>query len=144
MALRVGALALGAALAFALAVALLGRSTEDVRDTVDGAGAWAPVLYVVLVTVLTCAFFPFPLMAAAGGLVFGIAEGTALSVLGGSIGALLAFVLARTVAGDAIAGWPGSGSSACNWPWRSGASSPCSTPASSPECRVTSPTTPSA
>lgn len=107
MALRVGALALGAALAFALAVALLGRSTEDVRDTVDGAGAWAPVLYVVLVTVLTCAFFPFPLMAAAGGLVFGIAEGTALSVLGGSIGALVAFVLARTVAGDAIAGLAG-------------------------------------
>ncbi len=105
--LRLAGLAAAAALAFVLAVALLGRSTEDVRATVDGAGAWAPVLYVVLVAVLTCAFFPFPLMAAAGGLVFGIAEGTAFSVLGGSIGALVAFVLARTVAGEAIAGLAG-------------------------------------
>lgn len=94
---------MAAAAAFGLAVAVLGRSTDDVRETVDGAGAWGPVLYVVLLVVLTCAFFPFPLMAAAGGLVFGVAEGTALSVLGGSLGALLAFALARTVAGGAVA-----------------------------------------
>ena len=99
---RIGGLAVVAALAFAVAVLLIGRSIEDVRLTVDGAGSWAPVLYVALVTVLTCAFFPFPLMAAAGGLLFGVAEGTALSVLGGSLGALLAFALARTVAGDAV------------------------------------------
>ncbi len=105
--LRLAGLAAVAALAFILAVALLGRSTGDVRRTVDGAGAWAPILYVVLVIILTCAFFPFPLLAAAGGLVFGIAEGTALSVLGGSLGALLAFVLARRVAGDAVAGLAG-------------------------------------
>jgi len=106
-ALRLGALVAVAALAFVLAVALLGRSTDDVRETVDGAGTWAPVLYVVLVAILTCAFFPFPLMAAAGGLAFSVAEGTALSVLGGTLGALMAFVLARTVAGDAVAGLAG-------------------------------------
>lgn len=144
MALRVGALALGAALAFALAVALLGRSTEDVRDTVDGAGAWAPVLYVVLVTVLTCAFFPFPLMAAAGGLVFGIAEGTALSVLGGSIGALLAFVLARTVAGDAIAGLAGERLERLQLAVEKRGFVAVLYARIFPECRVTSPTTPSA
>ena len=105
--LRIGGLAVVAAVAFGLAVVLLGRSTEDVRAAVDGAGAWAPVAYVALVTVLTCAFLPFPVMAAAGGLLFGIAEGTALSVLGGSLGALLAFALARTVAGDAVAGLAG-------------------------------------
>ena len=99
---RIGGLAVVAALAFAVAILLIGRSIEDVRLAVDGAGSWAPVLYVALVTVLTCAFFPFPLMAAAGGLLFGVAEGTALSVLGGSLGALLAFALARTVAGEAV------------------------------------------
>jgi uncharacterized membrane protein YdjX (TVP38/TMEM64 family) len=101
--LRLAGLAALAALAFLLAVALLGRSTADVRETVDGAGALAPVLYVLLMSVLTCALFPFPLLAAAGGLVFGIAEGTVLSVLGGTLGAVLAFLLARTVAGDAVA-----------------------------------------
>jgi len=105
--LRLAGLATVAAVAFVLAVALLGRSTADVREIVDGASAWAPVLYVLLVTVLTCALFPFPLLAAAGGLVFGIAEGTALSVLGGTLGALLAFLLARTVAGGAVAALAG-------------------------------------
>ncbi len=105
--LRLAGLTAIAALGFGLAVVLLGRSTDDVRRTVDDAGALAPVLYVVLVTLLTCAFFPFPLLAAAGGLVFGVAEGTVLSVLGGSLGAVVAFGLARTVAGDAIAGLAG-------------------------------------
>ena len=100
--LRLAGLAALAALAFGLAVLLLGRSTEDVRETVDGAGPWAPVLYVVLMTGLTCAFVPFPILAAAGGLVFGVAEGTALAILGGTSGALLAFALARTVAGGAV------------------------------------------
>lgn len=105
--LRLGGLAAVAAVAFVLVVLLLGRSTQDVRAVVDDAGGWAPVLYVVLVTVLTCAFLPFPIMAAAGGLVFGVVEGTALSVLGGTLGALLAFTLARTVAGGAVAGLAG-------------------------------------
>lgn len=104
---RLAGLAGGAALAFGLAVVVLGRSTGDLREAVDGAGAWAPVLFVVLLTVLTCAFFPFPLMAAAGGLLFGLAEATALSVLGGTLGAVVAFALARTVAGDAVAGLAG-------------------------------------
>lgn len=100
--LRLGALVLGAALAFGLVVALVGRSTGDVRDAVDGAGVWGPVLFVALVTALTVAFFPFPLMAAAGGLVFGVVEGTVLSVLGGSLGAVLAFAVARWVAADSV------------------------------------------
>ena len=100
--LRLGALAALASVGFALVLVLMGRSVDDVRSTVDDAGAWAPVAFVALMVVLTCAFLPFPVMAAAGGLVFGVAEGTALSVLGGTLGALLAFLLARTVAGDAV------------------------------------------
>ncbi len=100
---RLGGLAVLAAAAFGVALALVGRSTQDVRATVEDAGAWAPVLFVALVTVLTCAFLPFPVMAAASGLVFGVAEGTALSILGDTLGALLAFGLARTVAAGAVA-----------------------------------------
>jgi uncharacterized membrane protein YdjX (TVP38/TMEM64 family) len=45
--------------AVALAVLLLvARSPEDVRRAVDDAGAWAPLAFVVAVTLLTCAFFP--------------------------------------------------------------------------------------
>lgn len=104
---RIGALAAIGLVAFVLVLGLVGRSAQDVQDVVDGAGAWGPVLFVVLLAGLTCAFFPFPLMAAGGGLVFGVAEGTLLSTLGGTLGALVAFGLSRTVAADAVAGLGG-------------------------------------
>lgn len=85
--------------AVALAVLLvIARSPQDVRRAVDGAGAWAPVAYVLAATLLTCAFFPFPIMAASAGLLFGVTGGTALSITGGTLGALAAFLIARYVA----------------------------------------------
>jgi len=62
---------------------------------VDGFGAWAPVGYVVLAAGLTCALFPFPVVAAVSGVLFGVIEGTLLSILGGWLGALAAFAIAR-------------------------------------------------
>jgi uncharacterized membrane protein YdjX (TVP38/TMEM64 family) len=85
--------------AVALAVLLvIARSPQDVRRAVDDAGAWAPVAYVLAATLLTCAFFPFPIMAASAGLLFGVTGGTALSITGGTLGALAAFLIARYVA----------------------------------------------
>ena len=80
---------------------LVARSPEEIGQAADGAGAWAPVLFVALCVGLTLAFFPFPLVAAAGGILFGTLEGTLLSILGGVLGALLAFTIARHVAADA-------------------------------------------
>lgn len=79
---------------------LVARSPEEIGRAADGAGAWAPVLFVALCVGLTLAFFPFPLVAAAGGVLFGTLEGTLLSILGGSVGALLAFEIARHLAAD--------------------------------------------
>ena len=87
---------------FAAVLVLVARSPEEIGRAADGAGGWAPVLFVVLCVGLTLAFFPFPLVAAAGGIVFGTLEGTLLSILGGSIGALLAFLIARYAAGEAV------------------------------------------
>ncbi len=83
---------------FALVVLVVARSPAAIRETVDDAGGWAPVAYVLVVALLTCAFFPFPVMAVAGGLLFGVAAGTALSTAGEAIGAVTAFLIARYVA----------------------------------------------
>jgi len=97
------ALAAGALLAVFLVVFLLiARSPDEIREFVDRSGAAAPVVFVAAVVGLTLAFFPFPLVAAAGGLLFGVAEGTALSILGGLIGAVLAFLIARYAAARAV------------------------------------------
>jgi uncharacterized membrane protein YdjX (TVP38/TMEM64 family) len=90
-------LAFGVALAgvFVAVLVLVARSPEEIRSAAGGAGAWAPIAFVALCVGLTLAFFPFPLVAAAGGVLFGTLEGTLLSILGASIGAVLAFLISR-------------------------------------------------
>ncbi len=87
---------------FVAVLVLVARSPDEVRAAADGAGAWAPVAFVALCAGLTLAFFPFPLVAAAGGVLFGTLEGTLLSVLGGSVGAVLAFLVARYAASASL------------------------------------------
>ncbi|HEV7808570.1 MAG TPA: VTT domain-containing protein [Solirubrobacteraceae bacterium] len=96
--LRVVAFAVALAVAFVLVLVLVARSPQEIGRAADGAGGWAPIAFVALCVGLTLAFFPFPLMAAAGGVLFGTLEGTLLSILGGSAGALLAFLVARHAA----------------------------------------------
>ena len=91
-----------AAVLFAAGLVVVGRDPEELRREVDGAGALAPVVYVAATVALTMAFFPFPVVAAAGGLLFGVAAGTALAVIGEVIGACAAFLLARRLGAEAV------------------------------------------
>ena len=86
-----------------MVVVAAGRpSAEGVRDWVDGAGAWAPLVFVLVSAALTCALFPGPLLAGASGLLFGTALGTPVSIAAATLGAVLAFALARFAAHDAV------------------------------------------
>ncbi len=100
--LRLVVFAATLAAVFLVVLALVARSPEDIQRSADEAGAWAPVAYLALCTGLTLAFFPFPLLAAASGVLFGTAEGTALSTVGSTIGAVLAFLIARHAASGAV------------------------------------------
>lgn len=99
---RLAAFALVLLAVFALVALLVARSPDEVRQAADDAGAWAPLVFVALCVGLTLAFFPFPLVAAAGGLLFGTLEGTILSTAGGTIGAVLAFLIARYAASGPV------------------------------------------
>lgn len=99
---RVVGFGIALAVAFVVVLVLVARSPQEIQDAADGAGAWAPVAFVALCVGLTVAFFPFPLVAAAGGVLFGTLEGTLLSILGGTLGALLAFLIARYAASDSV------------------------------------------
>jgi uncharacterized membrane protein YdjX (TVP38/TMEM64 family) len=104
---RLVAFAAGLAAVFVAVLALVARSPAEVQRAADGAGAWAPIAFVALCAGLTLAFFPFPLVAAAAGILFGTLEGTLLAILGGSLGAVLAFLLARYAARDAASALAG-------------------------------------
>ncbi|MDP1847497.1 MAG: TVP38/TMEM64 family protein [Solirubrobacteraceae bacterium] len=85
-----------------LAVAGGGLSSDRVRDAIDPLGAAAVPAFVLLSALLTCALFPGPLLAGASGLLFGTALGTPVAIASATLGATLAFCIARYFAHDAV------------------------------------------
>jgi uncharacterized membrane protein YdjX (TVP38/TMEM64 family) len=100
--LRLLTLALLVGAAF-LVVALSGSVSADaVRDRVDALGAAGPLLFIPISACLTVALFPGPLLAGASGLLFGTALGTPVSIVSATVGATLAFGIARWWGHDAV------------------------------------------
>jgi uncharacterized membrane protein YdjX (TVP38/TMEM64 family) len=77
-------------------------SAGRIRDWVDGYGVAGPLVFVVVSAALTPALFPGPLLAGASGLLFGTWLGTPVSIVSATLGAVLAFSLARWIAHDAV------------------------------------------
>jgi uncharacterized membrane protein YdjX (TVP38/TMEM64 family)/rhodanese-related sulfurtransferase len=94
-----------------LAVLLVAAAAWAVfhRDRIDLAtldawlgslGPWAPVGYVILYALATVAFVPGIVFALAGGALFGPFWGSLWNLTGATLGATLAFLVARYLAGD--------------------------------------------
>jgi uncharacterized membrane protein YdjX (TVP38/TMEM64 family) len=93
--LRLAVLVLGVAAAALVVLVTISRSPEHVRDVVQGTGAWAPLLFVVVAAGLSTAFFPYQLLAAASGLLFGTAAGTPITIVALMLAAVTQFTIAR-------------------------------------------------
>ena len=63
-------------------------------------GVLGPLVYVILYAIGTVAFVPGSLFALAGGVLFGPVGGSVLNLAGATLGASLAFLTARYLAGD--------------------------------------------
>ena len=90
--------------AFALGVP---HSPEGVRAGVGHLGVLAPLAFVAGWTLLTPALASGTLLAAAAGLMFGVALGTGVGLAGATLGGILAFAIARhfgQAATDELAG----------------------------------------
>lgn len=66
-------------------------------------GPWAPILFVVLYASATVLFVPGSVLTVAGGALFGPVSGTLWNLIGATLGATLAFVIARYIASDWVA-----------------------------------------
>lgn len=73
---------------------------ESIGLAVRALGAWAPIGFVLIYAFGTVLFFPGSILSLLGGAVFGPVWGTAWNLTGATLGASIAFVLARTVAGE--------------------------------------------
>jgi uncharacterized membrane protein YdjX (TVP38/TMEM64 family) len=100
--LRLAALAAVVGALFVVVALSGGVSSGRVRDAIDPLGAAAVPAFIVVSALLTCALFPGPLLAGASGLLFGTALGTPVSIAAATLGAVLAFSIARLVADDAV------------------------------------------
>ncbi len=94
--LVVGLIVVGVAFRDALSIGALERGFDDL-------GAWAPLVFMAAYAIATVAFMPGLVFTIAGGVLFGPVLGTLFSLTGATIGAMLAFLVARYVASDWVA-----------------------------------------
>ncbi len=100
----VKAIALALIVAGALGFALI-RGTPDIaamRSRVDAAGAWGPILFFALYASLALIPVPKALLTAAGGALFGLWGGAALSLSGALVGAIVSFGIGRLLGREAV------------------------------------------
>jgi uncharacterized membrane protein YdjX (TVP38/TMEM64 family) len=69
--------------------------SRQIEQLVHGAGIGAPIAFVALYALLTVAVVPGSVSSVAAGALFGAVWGTALTVLGATLGATGAFLVAR-------------------------------------------------
>lgn len=90
----------------AIAWAAVNRDRLDLEALdawLSGFGILAPLAYLVFYAAGTVAFLPGALFALAGGALFGPVWGALLNLVGATIGASFAFLIARYLAGDWVA-----------------------------------------
>lgn len=85
-----------------LAGRYLGGYVPRFAAWVDSLGLWGPVVFILGYAVATVAFIPGSLLTLAAGAIFGLARGTAFVLVGASLGACGAFLVARYVARRAV------------------------------------------
>ena len=76
---------------------------EHIETEVRALGLWAPLGFIAVYSISAVLFLPALLMALAGGALFGPLWGTLYNLAGATIGATLAFLVARYLASDWVA-----------------------------------------
>lgn len=75
---------------------------EEIRDVVLNYGIYAPLIYILIFAFLPITFFPVPILALAGGVCFGVTEGTIYTLIGAFFNSAIMFFMARYMGKDYI------------------------------------------
>jgi uncharacterized membrane protein YdjX (TVP38/TMEM64 family) len=77
-------------------------TAETLGRFLEGAGLWAPVVYMLIYAVGVCLFVPGTLLTGLGAAIFGAYRGFLYVWIGAMIGATAAFLIGRTLGGDKL------------------------------------------
>lgn len=78
-------------------------SQQALQAWLAAAGWWAPVAFIALYAAGTVLFLPGSVLTLAAGALFGVLPGALYSLAGATLGAVLAFLIARHLAGNWVA-----------------------------------------
>ncbi|MCH4890299.1 TVP38/TMEM64 family protein [Acidaminobacter sp. JC074] len=70
---------------------------EDIRDYVNSYGMLAPLVYIIIFTLVPLTLFPDSIIAVSGGMCFGLFWGSIYTMIGAFCGGTLSFYLSRLV-----------------------------------------------
>jgi len=85
----------------------IGQAMEAMKGWIGGLGIWGPVVLALVYVVATVLFVPGTILTLAAGALFGLVVGTVTVSIGSTLGAALAFLIARYVARDKVAAMAG-------------------------------------
>ncbi len=100
--LRAAILVLLIGVGIAVAVTTDLPDPAELRDRVAALGPWGVLAFVGVYAALTLTPFPASALTIASGLLFGLAAGAAIVVFAATLGAWLAFLLARSLGRDGV------------------------------------------
>lgn len=80
----------------------IGRAVEALEAAVRASGVWGPLVFALVYVVSVVAMMPGSALTVAVGAMFGLVVGTATVSFASTIGAALAFLIARYLARDAV------------------------------------------
>jgi uncharacterized membrane protein YdjX (TVP38/TMEM64 family) len=75
-------------------------SADTLENLIEGAGIWAPIVYVILYGIGVCIFLPATLLTVVGGALFGAYWGFVYAWTGALLGAIGSFYIGRTLGRD--------------------------------------------
>jgi len=81
---------------------LKGFTLIELKDYIISFGVYAPLIYIILFTIVPLTLFPDSLLAIASGMIFGLVNGFIFTMIGAICGATLAFYLSRTLGRDML------------------------------------------
>ena len=85
----------------------LGEKVGSLRDWIEGLGAWGPLVFLLLYVAGVVLAIPGAAITVAAGALFGSVVGVVLVSIGSTVGAALAFLIARYFARESTARWLG-------------------------------------
>ncbi len=75
---------------------------EKIREIIQKGGAYSPIIYILLFSILPIFFFPVPVLALAAGIAFGLWKGSLYTMIGASINCVLMYLIARYIGKEQV------------------------------------------